>query len=767
MMPRDNRFRLPEIVFKKGFSPLKKTLAVLLAGSLALPGLQLMAMAQTLDTGTRPVQGQVSISRAVAISPSVEKVSLNLRDASVRDVLNMLAAQGKFNLILDESVDGTLTIDIKDIPINKALEYIFTVGGLSYTKDGNTVIVAAQDAANKNNLNAKTFKAIPVQYKNAQTVAAQLNSTILKVQRPGGSTTALVSSDLDSNSLLVMGTDSDIRLIGDALRELDVPRNRKVYEIKHNTPGYVAQVLAANFFTSNNTGTGGGTNGGGANGGTNGGANGGTNGGGINGGGTNGGGTNGGGVNGGGTNGGTNGGGANGGTNGGTTGGGTAGGGAGGTNGGNNGGGLNTFTASGVTFIAEPVSATLTVLATDEQLALIDSIIEQVDVRRPQVAIEVSLVEIQDSTLKAMVPTWDSFRFGRIAQLGVLSGGTGSNILDLANPFTKQKLMLPRPESFTDSLSLNFRDQNLRGKILANPTIVTMDGVSANISITDQVPTISQANTIVNGVQTITTTITTQDAGVTLDLTPQIFNDGSVVLNLQPNVSQPVRTVTAVSGNGASATTSSTVLLATRSMNLSGVRVKDGETLVIGGLLRETAQTDISKVPGLNKLPIVGAMFRATNNNNKDKTELVLMVTPHILKENAVSYFDQTPTGKNSSLNQGQGGMQPVSLPRFIGPVDQKIQPMAPENPGLKPAAMQLKTESGASHASVTPKVGQTLRTPQKELIVPVSVQSPALKMAGSETKAQTKDSPESERVYQKPSPKPQLLELMDEILKN
>lgn len=756
MMPRDSLFRLPEIVFKKGFFPLKKTLAVLLAGSLALPGLQMAAMAQALDPGNRSVQGQISISRAVSISPSVEKVSLNLRDASVRDVLNMLAAQGKFNLILDESVEGTLTIDIKDIPINKALEYIFTVGELSYTKDGNTVIVAAQDAANKSNLNAKTFKAIPVQYKNAQTVATQLNNTILKVQRPGGSTTALVSSDLDSNSLLVMGTDADIRLIGDALRELDVPRNRKVYKIKHNTPDYVAQVLTANFFTSNNNGTGGGVNGGGTNGGTNGGGvNGGTAGG-VNGGGTNGGGTNGstGGVSSGGAN--------SGGTSGSNAGGGVNGG---GTNGSTTGGGLSTFTASGVTFIAEPISATLTVLATDEQLALIDSIIEEVDVRRPQVAIEVSLVEIQDSTLKAMVPTWDSFRLGRIARLGVLSGGTGANILDLSNPFTKQKLMLPRPESFTDSLSLNFRDQNLRGKILANPTIVTMDGVSANISITDQVPTISQANTIVNGVQTITTTITTQDAGVTLDLTPQIFNDGSVVLNLQPNVSQPVRTVTAVSGNGASATTSSTVLLATRSMNLSGVRVKDGETLVIGGLLRETAQTDISKVPGLSKLPIVGAMFRATNTNNKEKTELVLMVTPHILKENAVSYFDQTPTGKNGNLNQGQGGVQPVSLPRFTGPVNQKIHPLMPKNSGLKPAAMQLKAAPGTSKADVAPKVGQTLQVPQKEMSATVSVQSPALTMGGTE--AQTKTSPKNERVYQKPAPKPQLLELMDEILKN
>lgn len=781
MMPRNSQIQRTETVLRTGLLAMKKSLVILLAGSLFLPSLQMGVMAQALQpTKAKPVQGQVSISREVTISPSVEKVSLNLRDANIRDILNMLAAQGKFNLILDESVEGTLTIDIKDIPINKALEYIFTVGQLSYTKDGNTVIVAAQETANERNMTAKTFKAIPVQYKNAFNVATQLNNTILKVQRPGGSTSAVVDADLDSNSLLVMGTDSDIRLIGDALRELDVPRNRKVYHIKHNTPSYVAQVLAANFFMSNSqNNNGGGGNNGGMNGGTNGGSNGGMSGGGNTGGGMSGGGNTGGGMsggsNGGMSGGGNTGGGMSGGTSGGMSGGGNAGGGmsgggttGGGASGGTTGGthaGLNTFSMGGVTFIAEPISATLTVLGTDEQLSLIDSVLEQVDVRRPQVAIEVSLVEIQDSTLKNLIPSWTSFNFGRIARLQPLNGGV--NVLDLASPFTKQKLMLPRPETVTSQVSLSFQNQNIRGKILANPTIVTMDGTSANISITDQVPTISQTNTVVNGVSTITTTISTQEAGVTLDLTPQIFNDGAVLLNLQPNVSQPVRTVTATSGSGATLTTSSTVLLATRSMNLSGVRVQDGETLVIGGLLRETAQTDISKTPGLASLPIVSAMFRSTNRNDKDKTELVLMVTPHILKEEAISYFDHKPTAaqKPMNLNQGYGGIQPVSLPKFIGPTSSENAPSTDTQ--LTPATHNGPSPSSSEKKPVTglPQVGQTLKSPQKQMMEMASpvIQTDAIKTGQPNQKAVTPP----DRVYQKPTPKLQLPDLMDEILKN
>jgi type II secretory pathway component GspD/PulD (secretin) len=314
--------------------------------------------------------------------------------------------------------------------------------------------------------------------------------------------------------------------------------------------------------------------------------------------------------------------------------------------------------------IADPLSSTLTVFATDEQMALIDSIIDQVDVRRPQVSIELSLVEIQDTTLKALIPNWDLMSFGRLATVDLFAGGTATNNFVFSNPFLKQSQKLARPDNLVPRLSVSQRNQNLRGKVLANPTVVTLDGTPATLTITDQVPTVSQSNTIVNGVQTITSTITTQEAGVTMTLTPQIRNDGSVTLNLQPTISQPIRTVEATS-NG---TVSSTVLLARRSMSLGGVRVQDGQTLVIGGLLREASQLDVRKVPGLDKLPIVSAMFRSMNGSSKDKTELVIMVTPHILKENAVTYFDGKNSGKYSHPNEG--GIHPVSLPKYIGSVN-------------------------------------------------------------------------------------------------
>lgn len=639
-----------------------------------------------LDMGGVPrpkaVHGQVSISRDVLIAPGGEKVSLNLRDASLRDVLNILAQQGRFNLIMDPSVQGTLTVDIKNISINKALEYLFTVAQLGYTKDGNTLIVASREQADAKSLNAKTLKAIPVLYKDAGNIARILNDTIFKVSRPGGSTTALASSDPDSNSLLVMGTEADIKLVSDTLRELDAPRNRKVYPIRHNTPNYVANVLAANFFmptfTGNNnsgglngnTSTGGtsGTNGNTGTGGTNAAVNG--SGTGVNGGaggtGSTGNVSNGTGMNGGGST-------------------GTSTGASGGTSGTSNLPTLGTFTVGGVTFIAEPISSTLTVLGTDEQLRLIDSIINQVDVRRPQVEIEVSLVEIQNSELKNFKPLWGQFFLGKevgltLNQLDSNGSPTGVNVLSIL----KNNITGRQHSSAFSSLNLNQSHQSIKGKVLANPTIVAMDGQTSTITITDQIPNISQIATS-NGIAApvVTTSITTQDAGIALRLTPNISNDGAVVLNLNPDVSQPTRVVTAG--------TVSTTLISKRTLNLSGVRVRDGQTLVIGGLLQEGSRMDISRIPGLDKLPIVSAMFRTINSNNRDKTELVLMVTPHILREEAVTYFSHgagNAAGSNRPSQQQDtnriSGFHPVSMPRFMEDASNSI-PLRPSNPAATP----------------------------------------------------------------------------------
>jgi type II secretory pathway component GspD/PulD (secretin) len=490
----------------------RRVAACFLASSILCLNMGSLSLAQVLDNTARPVRGQISISREVAIAPSKEKVSLSLRDASVQDVLQMLAKQGKFNLILDEGVSGSLTVDINNVSINKALEYIFTMMDLSYVKDANTVMVAKKSTVEGKNMAVRSLKTIPVQYKSAVNIANQLNNTIFKVPRSSGSGTALAAADPDSNSLLVMGTETDIKLVGDALRELDVPRNRKVYHIRHNMPTDVAQVLAANFFRNNasvsiNTASGGTSGSSSSSSSTSGSSTGGSSTGG-----------------------------SSTGASGSTASGGAAGGAAGSSATGASGStsttgvSVTSFTADGVTFISEPVSATLTVLGTEEQISLIDSVIDQVDVQRAQVAIEVALVEIQNSDKKSFNPIWSSLSAGTgLIQLAPLSAlAAGQNTFVIKNPFVGGNGVSLPTSVRTDGLAIQQSSRNVRSKVLANPTVVTIDGQAANINITDTVASITNSQTITSGIVTNTIIVTQQQAGVTVTLTPKVYNDGSV-----------------------------------------------------------------------------------------------------------------------------------------------------------------------------------------------------------------------------------------------
>jgi type II secretory pathway component GspD/PulD (secretin) len=624
-----------------------------------------------------PIKGQIAISREVNIAKAQNKITLQVRDADLRDVLNMISKQGNFNLVLDESVKGTLTVDIDQVSINKALEYVFTIADLSYARDGNTLMVASNDAAKKKSLNTQVFRAIPVRHKDATFIAQQLNQTLFSIPRSGGSSTAIAAADSDSNSLLVMGSDADIRMATQALKELDTIRNKKVYQIKYNTPQYVAQVLAAYF-----TPSGGGLNGGGANGGGGAGTTGGAAAGGAGGGAGATGGAAAGGANAGGAGGAAAGGGNSGGAggSGAAAGGANAGGGAaGGANAGGMQNGVTPLNAGGITFIAEPLSSTLTVLATDDQLAEVDSMIDNADVRRPQVSIEVALVELNNTDTKRHEPTFGNLNAGQFSFS--LIPNTNSPF----NTFSWNK-NAPNNTNFLESFSFINQLIEQKGKILANPNIVALDNTQSQIQITEQVATFSTSQNIgQSGVATLTTQVTTQDVGIELTITPHITNDGAVTLSVQPQVTQ---IVSIVSGGEAPAIVE-VPLIARRNMTINSVRVQDGQTLVVGGLLQETNIENWRKVPGLSRMPLVGAMFRASNGLTgirKQRSELVLMLTPHILTDNATTYSknmaninsfqtsnnNMSPIGSYGSntsranTNSIHNGFQPVGLNKPI-----------------------------------------------------------------------------------------------------
>lgn len=553
----------------------------------------------------------VQIRGGISVGVKGEEIisSLALRDADVRDVLYSLSEQGGFNLIVSDDVEGTLSIDLKDTSINKVIEYIMTLMDLTYYNDGSTVIVTTRDTADERSLNKLVLKSIPVKHGNAGDIVTILNSTVFSVDRPGGNKNAVANADPRTNSILVMGNEQDIELANRALKELDLPQQHKTFFMKYanvldvaTNLNMITQALfsvsltpetansaagvAGNPATASSSSSGGNTSSGSSSSGGN------------------------------------------------SSQDSSSGNSSSGGNSSDGSGASSGLTAppvqilrgGGMVFIANPTTNTLTMMGTAEQLQRIEPMLYDLDVRSAQVAIQISIIELFETRDKGFQPGINSPVGG--GRLGSSNGGlsfSGST----TTLFWDQNGTAQA--DWENSLRLQTTLTRGKSKVLANPTILTVSGQPATFSAQNEVFAGSEVTVTAQG--TVTSTPILKSVGIMLDMKPEVFNDGTVSLQISPTISAPAgQAIDEASGNTIQLT-SSTVL------NASKVRIKDGETLILAGLIRENSTSGWSKVPFLGDMPILGALFRASSTNSTDRTEIVILVTPHIVKEEGVPYF--------------------------------------------------------------------------------------------------------------------------------
>jgi len=152
-------------------------------------------------------------------------------------------------------------------------------------------------------------------------------------------------------------------------------------------------------------------------------------------------------------------------------------------------------------------------------------------------------------------------------------------------------------------------------RVLANPRITTLSGHTASIRAGD---TISILTTAGGGTGTVATTqLQNFQTGVQIDITPAVATDGGITVALHPVV------------NSLEAFNNGVPQISTRDTQTT-VHLQNNETLVIGGLIQDSIQRNVTKVPLLGDLPLIGGAFRSTQVNST-KNELVIVVTPHIV----------------------------------------------------------------------------------------------------------------------------------------
>jgi general secretion pathway protein D len=238
----------------------------------------------------------------------------------------------------------------------------------------------------------------------------------------------------------------------------------------------------------------------------------------------------------------------------------------------------------------------LVVRAKASDLAIVREILTQIDQPAPQVMIESQVMELTQS---------DSLRLG-------LSYGTGTYKF-----ITSKDTKRTRP---ADDLvtTLNALAANGKADVIARPRIATIDNQEALINIGNRIP---YAVPVTSGGATTQWTVNYIDAGVKLRITPQIGREKEITTFIQPEVSSISEWRTTAAGDFP--------VISTRNASAT-VRVKSGETIVIGGLLSETVRENVSRVPIVGYLPLVGYLFQ-NKNYEKEKTEIVFLITPHLI----------------------------------------------------------------------------------------------------------------------------------------
>jgi general secretion pathway protein D len=324
-----------------------------------------------------------------------------------------------------------------------------------------------------------------------------------------------------------------------------------------------------------------------------------------------------------------------------------------------------------------PTTATnaLTIKDTPERIAAAARVLSAIDKARPEVIIDVELLEVDRTRLleyglqiasPANPPT------GLNGSIGVATDAGGAITLETLKNLTSADVIA------TGIPTLYYRllksDSNTR--TLANPQLRTIDGVAAKARFGEQVPVpVTTFAPIATGgtAQQPITSFNYQNIGVNIDITPRTHHDDDVTLQLTVVVSN-------ISGTGFGGLPT----FGNREINTL-IRLRDGETNMLAGLIRDDERNTLDGIPGLVDLPLVGHLF-AHNTKTQSQTDVILTLTPHIIRVLDLSEADLRPfrVGRDSLAPVTELPVLPLEAPRPQEPPkpEDAANPLAPKKPG-------------------------------------------------------------------------------------
>ncbi|NWF58198.1 MAG: AMIN domain-containing protein [Fischerella sp.] len=204
-------------------------------------------------------------------------------------------------------------------------------------------------------------------------------------------------------------------------------------------------------------------------------------------------------------------------------------------------------------------------------------------------------------------------------------------------------------------LSLQSQVQSGNAKILTDPTLIVQEGQTANVNLTQQVVgNIKNEITRGDGSSTQTVTAEKEDVGLTLAVkVDRVDDNGFVSLSVAPTVKAPQASENINLGSGGS---QRIFLVSQRSLNSGLVRLRDGQTLILSGIIQDTDRATVSKIPILGDIPLIGSLFRRTNKQNQ-RNEVIVLLTPQVMDDSERSSFgyNYTPSPEVRQMLERRG----------------------------------------------------------------------------------------------------------------
>jgi general secretion pathway protein D len=339
------------------------------------------------------------------------------------------------------------------------------------------------------------------------------------------------------------------------------------------------------------------------------------------------------------------------------------------------------------TLFVDERTSTVVMRDTPDAVRMAEKLVASIDVPEPEVVIEVEVLEIARSRLLDLGLAYPG---SVTATPSPVSGAAGLVLSDLRNQ-NQNTIGLS-----SISVTLNALQTIGNTNTLASPRIRTRNKEKAKILIGSRVPVITNSVTPTATSAVVTGSVQYLDVGLTLEVQPTIYMDGDVAIKMGLEVSSIINQITTASGTVA-------YTIGTRNAN-TVLRLKDGETQILAGLIQDSDTRSSSGIPGFSEIPVIGRLF-GSKNSDREKNEIVLSVTPHIVRTQARAPADSTEfwygTETRARLSpfahgafeggaSGSAGSVSGGASASVGTVGPRVsgtQPVTPQAPPALPTA--------------------------------------------------------------------------------